>query len=79
MYINELNLSELKVGDRGIISSVSSEASIQNRLAELGFYIGEPVQCVLESPLGDPKAYRICGAVIALRKEDASNITINRK
>jgi len=37
---------------------------------------GTKIRCVLRSPLGDPAAYRIRGAVIAIRKEDAKNVRV---
>ena len=35
------------------------------------------VKCVGQSPFGNPKAYLIRGAVIALRNEDSKKIKIN--
>ena len=37
---------------------------------------GSVVKCIQKSPLGDPTAYGICGAVIALRSEEASLIFV---
>ena len=46
---------------------------------ELGLIDGTPVECLTRSPLGDPTAYEIRGAVIALRKEDAAGIQIRKE
>ena len=48
----------------------------EKRLSDLGLVSGTQVECVLKSPLGDPKAYRIRGAVMAVRKAEARNIMV---
>ena len=45
---------------------------------DIGAINGTLVECVLKSPCGDPKAYLIRGAVIAIRDEDAKCISIDR-
>ena len=44
----------------------------------IGLVPGSAVKCLQKSPLGDPVAYDICGAVIALRQEDASKIYVKK-
>jgi ferrous iron transport protein A len=44
---------------------------------DLGFIPGSRVEALRRSPLGDPVAYRIRGAVIALRRADAGRIHID--
>lgn len=41
---------------------------------DLGFTEGTVVSVIRKSPLGDPTAYGVRGAVIALRKEEAAHI-----
>ena len=43
---------------------------------DLGFTEGAKVTVIRKSPIGDPTAYRIRGAVIALRKEEAALIEV---
>jgi len=45
-------------------------------MIDLGFVPGAIVKALHRSPAGDPTAYYIMGAVIALRDEDASKIII---
>ena len=45
-------------------------------LRELGLLPGTRVECILESPLGDPRAYRIRGCVLALRRQDAASVRL---
>jgi ferrous iron transport protein A len=45
-------------------------------MLDLGMVPGTLVEVVRRSPLGDPVAYQIRGAVIALRKDEASYINV---
>ncbi|MBQ6536545.1 MAG: ferrous iron transport protein A, partial [Firmicutes bacterium] len=41
---------------------------------DLGLIPGAAVECVGRAPLGDPAAYLIAGAVIAIRRRDAESV-----
>ena len=69
-------LSVLNPGEYGVVSGLSGESGIKRRLQDLGLVEGTKVLCLQRSPLGDPTAFSIRGAVIALREEDSSNILI---
>ena len=45
-------------------------------MLDLGFVPGRPVSALQESPWGDPVAYGVCGAVIALRRADTQQILV---
>ncbi len=47
-------------------------------MLDLGLVNGTPVEALQKSPSGDPTAYFIRGAVIALRSEDAGKILVER-
>ncbi|WP_411655449.1 FeoA family protein [Anaeromassilibacillus sp. SJQ-1] len=66
----------LKEGERARVSSLLSRGSMRRRLQDIGLIEGTEVECVQKSPAGDPVAYRIRGALIALRSEDSSNILV---
>ncbi|MBQ9960360.1 MAG: ferrous iron transport protein A [Firmicutes bacterium] len=66
-----IGLDKLEVGQMARV--VKTE---EKRLSDLGLVSGTQVECVLKSPLGDPKAYRIRGAVMAVRKAEARNIMV---
>ena len=70
----EAVLSSLGIGDILCISHVEGENAIKQRLYDIGMVKGTVVKCIAISPLGDPRAYEIRGAVIALRRKDAANI-----
>ncbi len=71
-----MNLFELKKGQKCLIDKVYEKGDIKRRLLDIGLIENTSVECVLISPLGDPKAFLIRDAVIALRQEDCNNILI---
>ena len=72
----EIALCDLTVGQGGTVVSVNAKGDILRRLLDIGIVDGTEIKCVLKSPLGDPTAFLIRGAVIALRKEDSINIMV---
>ena len=70
------SLANLQVGERARVASLLSRGSMRRRLQYIGLIEGTEVECVQKSPAGDPVAYRIRGALIALRSEDSSNILV---
>jgi len=74
-------LSQLKVGElaRVVRIDLASRGLERRRLMDLGILPGTPIQIELTSAWGDPIAYRIRGAVIALRKEQSNRIYIERQ
>ena len=71
-----VKLSSLQAGEWGYVTGVTAGPDMARRLADLGVVPGTRVTCELESPSGDPKAYRIRGALIALRRRDAGDIRV---
>jgi DtxR family Mn-dependent transcriptional regulator len=73
-------LSALRPGEKGEVISISgsSRGSERRRFLDLGILPGTLVAAELESPSGDPTAYRVREALIALRKEQADMIRIKR-
>ena len=72
-------LSFLGPGEDGVVKSVTANSLIKRRLLDIGLIEGTKVSCVLKAPSGDPLAYLIRGAVVALRKEDISKILVYAK
>lgn len=70
------SLSELEQGTCGTVIDVNPASTMYRRLQDIGLIKGTKVTCVQKSPLGDPTAYLIRGAVIALRSEDSSCVLI---
>ena len=70
------SLAEMSPGDTAIIRELGTTGRIRRRLMDIGFIPGTGVECVQKSPLGDPIAYAIRGAIIALRREESSTIIV---
>ena len=71
-------MAELRVGDNAVVSESKVMGGMGLRLRDIGLIPGTAVSCVAKSPLGDPVAFFIRGAVIALRSEELSNIYVTR-
>lgn len=69
-------MNALSPGQRGTVRDIRHTGEMRRRLQDIGLIRGTPVECVGRSPLGDPAAYRIRGAVIALRDRDTALIGI---
>ena len=70
-------LDRLPTGRKATVSRLLAPRGEQLRLMELGFIPGRTVSALQAAPWGDPVAYAVCGAVIALRRDDASRILIH--
>lgn len=69
-------LSEVPIGSKVIVENILSDDNSRDRLLDLGVIKGTIIEVLQKSPFGDPIAYFIKGAVIALRNEDAEKITV---
>lgn len=71
-------LSSLKQGEEGIVIGISKACRGQQRrrLMDLGVIPGSRIKAELTSAGGDPVAYNIRGALVALRKQQANLIFI---
>ncbi|WP_097677915.1 FeoA family protein [Bacillus massilinigeriensis] len=69
-----VDLSEVKVGDEIIIKRLQLTGFMRRRLMDLGFLTGVKVKVLQKSPLGDPVAFYVNHTIIALRKEESSQI-----
>lgn len=71
-----LPLSRVQEGCRARVCELLADGSMRRRMLDLGLVAGTDVRCLQKSPTGDPVAYLIRGAVIALRSEDSANILV---
>ena len=75
---NNITLDFLHPGEFGIVKKLKSTGGMRRRLLDIGLINNTVVECVGRSPLGDPSAFMIRGAVIAIRKEDCKDIFIEK-
>ena len=69
----QLSMNTLLDGQSALVSRVDAEPSMRRR------FPGTRVTCQGHSPAGDPAAYLIRGAVIALREQDARCVALERE
>lgn len=69
-------LHQLPLGNFGRVKTLLSDGNIRKRMLDLGLIENTTVVSLYRSPSGDPTAYQIRGAVIALRSEEAEKILV---
>lgn len=74
-------LSSLAVGEQAAVVDISQacQGLERRRLLDLGVVPGTVVTAEMQAFGGDPTAYRIRGAMIALRREQADSIQVERQ
>ncbi len=72
----EIKLNTAPVGTSCLVRSVGGDGPMRRRLMDLGLVDGARITPLFESIGGDPRAYDIRGAVIALRGMDAELISV---
>ena len=71
-------LDKISVGERCVIKKLYENDDMFTRFIDIGIIPETRVECVGKSPSGDPKAYLIRGAVIAIRNKDCKCILVER-
>ena len=69
-------LNDMKPGERAQVAALRSTGSMRRRLLDLGLVENTTVECLGSAPGGDPTAFLIRGAVIALRAEDCRGVLL---
>lgn len=75
----KFTLDLLPVDKTALIYSVDCKENLKNRIFDLGIVKNAEITPIYKSPFGDPTAYLIKNAVIALRKSDCQNIYVAPK
>ncbi len=73
----QASLDDIRPGQHAVVRSLQSTGSMRRRLLDIGLIENTDVECLGRSPGGDPTAFLIRGAVIAIRSEDCKNILIH--
>jgi Fe2+ transport system protein FeoA len=69
-------LSELNIGETGVLVALDLPESVQNHLMHMGFVPDAMVTALRRAPAGDPTVYGVDGMEIALRHETAEAIRV---
>ncbi|MBN1536345.1 MAG: FeoA domain-containing protein [Anaerolineales bacterium] len=69
-------LSELKIGQSGIVVKVGGKGQIRQRMMDMGLVPGSEIKVLRKAPLGDPVEFSIKGYNLSLRKSEAKDIEV---
>lgn len=75
---NICTLNRLNEGEKCRVQKLLIQGNMRKRLRDIGLIEGTNVDCLKKSISGDPTAYLIRGAVIALRSDDSSRIIVSK-
>lgn len=73
----EIPLDQLPIGKKARVSLLASDTATGRRILDLGVVKGTEIEPLYKSPSGNPVAYLIRGAVIALRSDISSKIMVS--
>lgn len=76
---NVISLNKINIGDTAAVKKINTCGSLRRRLMDIGLIENTDIECVGKSPLGDPSAYLIRGAVIAIRAQDCADILVEKR
>ncbi len=74
--MNHNTLTHIPIGATAFVVALYADGNIRRRLLDIGLTEGAAVTCLYAGPAGDPRAYLIRQAVIALRSEEADQIEV---
>ena len=73
-----MKLCDLKNGEKAKIVKIGRIGELKKRLVDMGVTVGEIIKLERNAPLGDPQEYIVKATGIAIRKEDAKNIEVEK-
>ena len=76
MY-NLIPLNSIPGGSSATVRRIDVSGGMRRRLMDIGLTPETHIECVGQSPGGDPRAYLIRGAVIAIRNRDCGEIWVS--
>jgi ferrous iron transport protein A len=77
MTIDQIPLNQLPIGKKAYVTRLVSEGATRRRMLDLGIIDGTEIEPLYKSPSGNPVAYAIRGAVIALRSDVSGRILVS--
>lgn len=77
MNTNQISLNQLPIGRKGNVTMLTSDGTTRRRMLDLGVIDGTEIEPLYKSPAGNPVAYLIRGAVIALRSDVSKKIIVS--
>ena len=79
MHKKHYTLNDIQPGQFARVKKINSRSEMKRRLLDLGLIENTEIECIGRSPSGEPTAFLIRGAVIAIRADDCADIFIEPK
>ncbi len=70
------SLSDLRIGESGVIDDISAPRSLARRLLEMGLTGGTRLELIRLAPLGDPLEVSVRGYRLTLRRDEAEAVRL---
>ncbi|WP_300461876.1 FeoA family protein [Desulfobacula sp.] len=74
--MGKINLRQMKINQKGIISRVSANGELGRRLRDMGLIPGKTITVNGRAPLYDPVSLKIMGFTLTLRNNEADHIDV---
>ena len=69
-------LSELKAGQKAIVTNIEGDSSTRRRIMDMGIIPRSTITMIRSAPLGDPLEFDIKDYSLTLRKRDADHVLV---
>jgi ferrous iron transport protein A len=73
-----MTLADLKRGESRTVVSVRGDDAVTRRLMEMGVVPGVSVSMIKSAPFGDPLEIRVRGYSLALRRNEAQTVVVDK-
>ncbi|NMA24474.1 MAG: ferrous iron transport protein A [Clostridiales bacterium] len=73
----QMTLNLLPIGKKANVAMLTSDGAARRRMLDLGVIDGTEIETLYKSPSGNPVAFLIRGAVIALRSDVSEKIIVS--
>ncbi|MEG1004491.1 MAG: FeoA family protein [Clostridium sp.] len=71
-----MKLKEATINSIVRVININAKGELRRRFFDLGIIEGTSIEVLFKGPFGDPVAYLIRGAIIALREEEGEKIEV---
>ena len=72
----EVKLRDVSTHSLVKVENIEAQGELKRRFSDLGIINGTNIEVLYRSPFGDPTAYLIRGAIIAMREEESGKINV---
>ncbi len=76
MEPNTINATQLSPDGSGRVVALAHSGSLRQRLFDLGLIPGALIRRRYTAPTGTPIAFEVQGTIVALRRRDAEQVTV---